>query len=181
MCLRCSPSHRWSLSFASHVLVSPNCRDDCKYHRRSCLRFVDDGVLVCSKYGISQFSVAHITCAQMFVCWSQYCTVRFCVRSVFPHQNRHIRHATHPMLPSGSSTQFDVVPPVPSRALPAVCLLGCHRPPTCVGYPPVVGFFLLCLWAVVTATGLVPLTTVGFTRELWWCWWTLHYACLWPG
>ena len=36
----------------------------------------------------------------------------------------------------------------------AVCLLECHRPPTC-------WCFVLRLWAVVTATGLAPLTTVG--------------------
>ena len=33
---------------------------------------------------------------------------------------------------------------------------------------------LLCLWAVVTVTGLAPLTMVNFTREPWWCWWPVH-------
>ena len=29
----------------------------------------------------------------------------------------------------------------------------------------------LCLWGVVSATGLVPLIIACFTRELWWRWW----------
>ena len=49
----------------------------------------------------------------------------------------------------------------------AVCLLECHTPPTCC-------WVFLCLWAVVTATGLVPFAMVGFTRELWWCQWPVH-------
>ena len=32
----------------------------------------------------------------------------------------------------------------------------------------------LCLWAVVTVTGLAPLTMVDFNRGLWWCWWAVH-------
>ena len=71
----------------------------------------------------------------------------------FHNKNRLIRHATHPLLPFGPSLQLEFCP---SHALPAVCLLGCHR------------LGSLCLWAVVAGAGLVPLTMVGFTRELWW-------------
>ena len=61
----------------------------------------------CSQHAIKQLLVAHITCAQMGVCWSQYGTVRFCVRLVVSQQYRLIRHATHPMLPFGPSTQLE--------------------------------------------------------------------------
>ena len=46
-------------------------------------------------------------------------------------QHRLVRHATHPMLPSGPSTQLEFFH---SHALPAVCWLGCHRPPPGVGH-----------------------------------------------
>ena len=74
------------------------------------------------------FWVAHFACARMGVCWSQYGTVRFCVRLVVPQQYRLIRHATHPMSPFGPSTQLEFCP---SHAFAAVC--------TRVGYPPSVG------------------------------------------
>ena len=51
----------------------------------------------------------------------------------------------------------------PSRALPAVCWLGTDHPRE-LGIHQVLGSH--CLWVVVTATGLVPLTTVVLTREL---------------
>ena len=62
-----------------------------------------------------------------------------------------------PRIPSCHSGQAHSLFFCPSRALSAVCWLGCHRPPG-IGYPPVLG--LLCLWPVVTAAGLVPLTIV---------------------
>ena len=75
------------------------------------------------------------------------------------------RHAS-PCCHLGHAHSLIFVRPVPS--LLCACLVATDPPPG-VGYPLVLGF--LCLWAVLTATGLVPLTTVGFTRELWWCWW----------
>ena len=90
---------------------------------------------------------AHFACAQMVV-WV-LCVVVETTGSGTPHI---------PTLPFGPSIQLDFCP---SLALPAVCLLGCHRPPTRLGF--------LYLWAVVTATGRVPFTMVVFTRELWWC------------
>ena len=50
--------------------------------------------------------VAHFTCAQMVVCWSQYGTVRFCV-PFWSHNKTVIRHATYPLLPFGPSTQLE--------------------------------------------------------------------------
>ena len=56
------------------------------------------------------------------------------------------------------------VPPFPSL----LCVLAWLPQPTHGGgYKLKFGF---CLWAVLTAAGLVPLTVVGLTRGLWWCW-----------
>ena len=101
-----------------------------------------------AKRRYSDFWVTHITCAQMFVCGSQCGTARLCVWFV-----KTVGCGT-PRIPCchlGSSTQLDCCP---SLALPAVCLLDCHRPPTWCS--------VFCLWAVVGATGLAPWTIVGF-------------------
>ena len=45
----------------------------------------------------------------------------------------------------------------------AVCLLQCHRLPT--------SCWVFSACALVTFTGLAPLTTVDFHRGLRWCWW----------
>ena len=37
----------------------------------------------------------------------------------------------------------------------------------------VVGSLCAGVMCWLASMGLVPLTTVGFTRELWWCWWPL--------
>ena len=70
--------------------------------------------------------LAHFTCTQMGVCWSQYGTVKFCVRLVAPQQYRLIRHATHPMLSFGPSRQLEFFHPMPS--LLCAGLLAAHHP-----------------------------------------------------
>ena len=75
---------------------------------------------------------------------------------VVPQQYRLIRHATHPMLPFGPSTQLQFFPPMPS--LLCVGLVGTDDPQ---GTHQVLRS--LCLWAAVTTTGLVSLTIVGST------------------
>ena len=72
-------------------------------------------------------------------------------------ENRQVRHATHPLLPLGSSTQLGFVPPVPYRL--CACLVAAD-------HPPGVGLSVCGLGLV---TRLV--TIVGCTRELWLCWW----------
>ena len=66
-------------------------------------------------------------------------------------ENRRIRHATHSLLPFGPSTQLEFFPPRPSL----LCWLGCHRPPTRVGYPPSVGFSVSRWWGG-SPGGLLP-------------------------
>ena len=63
-------------------------------------------------------------------------------------ENRRLRHATHLLLPLGSSTQVDFVPPVPSRL--CACLVATDHPPG---------------W-VISVCGLLVWLTIG----LWWCW-----------
>ena len=61
----------------------------------------------------------------------------------------------------GQAQSLNVVPPVPSLLCAGMVAtdhpreLGTHQ------------WWVFCLWAVVTATGLVPLTIVGLTRGLW--------------
>ena len=68
------------------------------------------------------------TCAQMGVCWSQYGTVRSCVRLVVPQQNRGVRHDTHPLLAPGPSTQLEFCVPLEELFCnPHSDVVGCDR------------------------------------------------------
>ena len=86
-------------------------------------------------------------------------------------ENRRVRHATHPLLPLGSSTQLDFVPPVPSRL--CACLVA-------TDHPPVLG--CLCLWAAVAATGLPQwVVLVACTPLVGWSLWWLCPCYQWIG
>ena len=71
----------------------------------------------------------------------------------------------------GQAHSLNFVPPM--RSLLCACLVATDHLRE-LGTHQVLGS--RCLWAVVTATGLVPLTMVGFTRELRWCWWPVPFG-----
>ena len=116
----------------------------------------------------------------MCVCWSQYGTVRFCVRLVVPQQYRLIRHTTHSMLPFRPSTQLEIFPPMPS---PLCAGLVATDHPRELGHPPSVGFSLSvgCCYSYTAGTfdhcGFYPWAVVVLVARAllvgWSFWWAL--------
>ena len=117
----------------------------------------------------SDFCGSHTSHVLRWVCVGHN-TARQGLVLVVPQQNRRVRHL-------GQAHRSRFVPPVPS--LLCTGLVATDHPRE-LGTHQVLGS--LSLWAVVTATGLVPLTTVGSSRGLWWCWWpVLRWWCGPPG